>query len=72
MRRRRTILPALLAVGTLIAAPARAASPPSIEAVATGRKMPDFSLPQASGGTVSLSDLIASGPAVIVIFRGVW
>ena len=33
---------------------------------------PDFVLPSHAGGTVSLSSLLARGPAVLVFYRGHW
>src|SRR5262245_29586059 len=33
---------------------------------------PAFSLPDANGGTVSLAEARASGPVLLVFFRGVW
>lgn len=33
---------------------------------------PDFQLPDARGGMVRLSDLLASGPAVVSFYRGGW
>lgn len=33
---------------------------------------PDFSLPAHDGRTVSLGDLVAHGPAVLVFYRGHW
>ncbi|HEY1957043.1 MAG TPA: peroxiredoxin-like family protein [Polyangiaceae bacterium] len=41
-------------------------------APAVGSKAPDFSLPDARGGTVTLSELLAEGPAVIAFYRGAW
>jgi peroxiredoxin len=41
-------------------------------ALGVGAKAPDFSLPDARGGTVSLTSLIAKGPAVVTFYRGSW
>lgn len=41
-------------------------------AVAVGDVVSDFTLPDATGKRVSLSDLVANGPAVIVFYRGGW
>lgn len=38
----------------------------------TGDAAPDFSLPSATGKTVSLSDILANGPAVVNFYRGAW
>ena len=40
--------------------------------LAAGEKMPEFSLPDASGRLVNSSDLLALGPLVIDFFRGRW
>ncbi|MCX4241856.1 thioredoxin domain-containing protein [Paraliomyxa miuraensis] len=32
----------------------------------------DFSLPAHDGSSVALADLLASGPAIIVFYRGHW
>ncbi len=37
-----------------------------------GDVMPTFNLPAAGGGSVSLSEVLDSGPAVVVFFRGKW
>lgn len=37
-----------------------------------GDAAPPFSLEDASGRAVSLADLLASGPRVLVFFRGTW
>lgn len=37
-----------------------------------GGRMPDFSLPNASGRTVSSVELLQRGPIVITVFRGGW
>jgi peroxiredoxin len=42
------------------------------EAVASGDLVQDFILPDATGQDVSLSELVASGPAVLVFYRGGW
>lgn len=34
--------------------------------------VPDFSLPQAGGGQVSLKTLRASGPVALIFYRGHW
>lgn len=48
---------------------------PESEPTATlkvGDAAPAFSLSDASGGTVSLADALATGPAVLVFYRGDW
>ena len=37
-----------------------------------GQQAPDFSLPNASGQPVSLATLLATGPVVLVFYRGNW
>jgi len=41
-------------------------------AVAPGDLLEDFTLPNATGTDVSLSQLVADGPAVLVFYRGGW
>ncbi len=41
-------------------------------AIKVGDRMPTFSLTDANGGQVSLAQLVAGGPAVIVFYRGGW
>ncbi|MDJ0703536.1 MAG: peroxiredoxin-like family protein [Leptolyngbyaceae cyanobacterium MO_188.B28] len=38
----------------------------------TGDTAPNFSLPNATGQTVAISDLLANGPVVISFYRGQW
>lgn len=37
-----------------------------------GSQAPDFSLPNADGKVVQLSQILAEGPVVLVFYRGVW
>ena len=37
-----------------------------------GDAAPDFTLPNTSGELVSLSGLLAQGPAVVTFYRGAW
>lgn len=37
-----------------------------------GEQAPEFSLESTSGGTVSLSETLESGPSVVLLFRGTW
>ena len=37
-----------------------------------GDKAPDFTLPNVRGEAVTLSKLLAKGPAVIAFYRGAW
>jgi peroxiredoxin len=41
-------------------------------ALQVGAKAPDFSLPDSTGQVVSLSRLLARGPAVVTFYRGGW
>ncbi|MGP0052551.1 MAG: peroxiredoxin-like family protein [Solirubrobacteraceae bacterium] len=41
-------------------------------AVAVGDVLEDFTLPDATGRDLTLSDLVADGPAVLVFYRGGW
>jgi peroxiredoxin len=40
--------------------------------VRPGQTIEDFTLPDATGAEVSLAELVAAGPAVIVFYRGGW
>jgi peroxiredoxin len=40
--------------------------------IAVGDRLEDFTLPNAIGTPVTLSELVADGPAVIVFYRGGW
>lgn len=40
--------------------------------IAAGDKLADFTLPDTNGSPVSLGELLADGPAVIVFYRGGW
>lgn len=42
------------------------------EAIEVGKKAPEFQLPNAQGQTVSLTGLLAKGPAVVMFYRGSW
>jgi peroxiredoxin len=42
------------------------------DAVAVGDVLSDFTLPNAAGQDVSLSELVADGPAILVFYRGGW
>jgi peroxiredoxin len=42
------------------------------DAIAVGDSLPSFSLDDASGDPVTLDQLVESGPAVIVFYRGGW
>jgi peroxiredoxin len=37
-----------------------------------GERIDDFALPDATGSRVGLAELVADGPAVVVIYRGGW
>jgi peroxiredoxin len=40
--------------------------------IGVGDRLEDFTLPDASGSPVTLSELVSDGPAVIVFYRGGW
>jgi hypothetical protein len=40
--------------------------------VRVGQPAPDFTLPNAAGGSVTLADLRARGPVVLSFYRGRW
>jgi AhpC/TSA family len=40
--------------------------------VRAGQPAPDFSLPNAGGTPVSLTELVARGPVVLSFYRGRW
>jgi peroxiredoxin len=40
--------------------------------IAVGDRLEDFTLPDATGSPVTLTELVADGPAVIVFYRGGW
>lgn len=42
------------------------------QAIKQGQKAPDFSLPNATGETVQLSQLLENGPVVLTWYRGGW
>ena len=42
------------------------------EAIQEGQTAPDFTLPDATGQQVSLSELLSKGPVVMVFYRGEW
>ena len=42
------------------------------DAIAVGDVLNDFTLPDATGRDVSLSELVSDGPAVLVFYRGGW
>ena len=37
-----------------------------------GQRAPDFTLPNATGGEISLSSLLTKGPVVLSFYRGAW
>ncbi|MGB3545011.1 peroxiredoxin-like family protein [Rubrivirga sp.] len=41
-------------------------------ALAVGDRAPDFTLPDANGGTVRLSEMLVDGPVVLTFYRGAW
>lgn len=49
-----------------------AASGLAERSLAVGADAPDFTLPDATGGEVTLSSLLADGPVVVSFYRGGW
>ncbi|MEU9102709.1 peroxiredoxin-like family protein [Streptomyces sp. NPDC048361] len=49
-----------------------AASGQAGRALAPGAQAPDFTLPTATGTTVTLSELLTRGPVVLTFYRGAW
>jgi hypothetical protein len=41
-------------------------------AIGLGDRAPDFALPNQAGDTVSLSEIVSSGPIVLGFYRGRW
>ncbi len=42
------------------------------KALKVGDLAPDFALPDVHGQTMRLSEVLASGPAVVAFYRGAW
>ncbi|KDN82383.1 peroxiredoxin-like family protein [Kitasatospora cheerisanensis] len=49
-----------------------AASGRAERALAVGAKAPSFTLPSATGRSVTLAELLADGPVVLTFYRGAW
>jgi hypothetical protein len=41
-------------------------------AIKVGDSMPAFALPNQHGETVTSADVLANGPMVLTVFRGIW
>ena len=65
----RTWIPLVVALLALTPLPAMEAAGPTLS---EGLDLPAFELPSAGGENVTLAGLTADGPAVLVIYRGVW
>ncbi|OGV71574.1 MAG: hypothetical protein A3K19_09450 [Lentisphaerae bacterium RIFOXYB12_FULL_65_16] len=59
-------------VAALEKAKAEILSQKDIEGLKVGDKAPDFSLPDAKGQKVTLSEVLKKGPVVLVFYRGEW
>jgi DnaJ-class molecular chaperone len=44
----------------------------SIQGLQIGEVAPEFTLPDVTGGNVSLKDVLAEGPVVLSFYRGSW
>ena len=64
----KVILATVIIMAVLGAAGAQVRRP----APKVGDKAPDFSLPNADGKPVSLSDYTSRGPVVVIFYRGYW
>ena len=42
------------------------------KALGTGEKAPDFTLADARGGSITLSEKLGHGPAIVTFYRGGW
>lgn len=42
------------------------------QALKTGDMMPDFTLPDATGQSVTLSKILTNGPVILTVYRGGW
>ena len=58
-----------LLVGGLLGAATVAAAPAPVQ---VGDSVPDVALPSIDGADHILSDAVAEGPVVLVLYRGVW
>jgi hypothetical protein len=70
-----TILPVLLIVTAASAQVADKGIAPDAESICPllpGMKAPDASLRRADGDSVSLSQVLASRPTVLIFYRGGW
>lgn len=67
------MIPALLIATMLIAPPStRTADETLSSALNVGAKAPDFTLTDATGTEVTLSELLTTGPVVLTWYRGGW
>jgi hypothetical protein len=55
-----------------ILSPGYGASRQAPNAISLGALAPDFTLPRAGGGRVSLAEELSKGPAAIIFYRGHW
>lgn len=66
------MMPVLLSLALLTNPPVRTAEEAAASALQVGQKAPDFTLKDASGARVRLSDLLKRGPVVLTWYRGGW
>ena len=50
----------------------RSTTSPLSEGGSAGQRAPDFAATDYQGKTVSLSGLLAKGPAIVLFYRGYW
>ena len=61
-----------VAVATITAANERLQASGAVQGLAVGEKAPDFTLPDATGRLVALSERLKEGPVVVTFYRGEW
>jgi peroxiredoxin len=66
------MLPALLITMMLAAPPMRTADQTLSSALNVGDRAPDFTLKNATGANVALSELLEKGPVILTWYRGGW
>ena len=70
--RAKAVLPSKIIVSMQRDLEALARSGLAQHSVQVGEQAPDFTLPNALGQPVTLSDLLKQGPVVVAFYRGAW